>query len=138
MKKLMKKIFVLLIMAAFAASALPLFANAFDGQNTLEYEIEDKHCTVVFEDEIPETQKALIAKQLLGIEVETTESYGLLCTLFGHKYGEESGVDVITHKVRTSAPRCRRERYLVKICTRCEDMVSTLMSQDYIFCCPVD
>lgn len=138
MKTFMKKAFVLLVMAAIVASALPLFVNAYDEQNTLEYEMEDKHCTVVFEGELSAKQKDLIAKRLLGIEVETAESYGLMCTLFGHKYGAESGVDVITHKVRASAPRCLSERYLVKVCSRCDDTVATLKSQTYISCCPVD
>lgn len=138
MKTLMKKILIILIMTTIVVSALPLITNASGTKNELEYEMEDKHCTVVFEDAIPEGKRELIAKRLLGIEVESAETYGLMCTLFGHKYGEEGFVDVITHKVRASAPRCRSERYLVKVCTRCDDMATTLISQTYISCCPVD
>lgn len=138
MKTFMKKTFVLFVMIAVVASVLPLFVNASATQNTLEYEIEDQHYTVVFEDELLEEQKDLIAKHLLGIEVETPVPAGLMCTLFGHKYGDKSTVEVITHKARASAPRCRREFYEVQVCSRCDDMVSTRVGQGYIYCCPAD
>ena len=134
MKTLMKRFFVVLVMATIITSTLPLFVNASNEQNALEYELEDKHCTVVFEDELAEERMELIAKRLLGIDVETAAPCGLMCTLFGHKYGPENGVDVITHNARTSAPRCLSERYLVKVCSRCDDTVSTLKSRTYIYC----
>lgn len=134
MKKLTMRILVLLVLTSIVASALPLFANASEAQNTLEYVIEDENYTVIFENELSQERMELIAKRLLGIEVETVAPYGLLCTLFGHKYDDGTLVEAITHNARTSAPRCLSEYYLVKVCSRCEDIDSTLISQTYIYC----
>ncbi len=61
-------------------------------------------------------------------------TYGLMCTLFGHKL--ESGViTTITHKKRATDPRCLRERYDTKACTRCDYITKTLLSASYISCC---
>lgn len=137
MKTLMKKLLILLAMTTFVAFALPLFVNAFAVQNELDYEIGENHYTVIFEGELSEGKKDIIAKRILGIEVETAEPYGLMCTLFGHNYEETTAV-IITHKARTSAPRCKREIYQVKVCSRCDDTVYTLDTRDYIYCCSAD
>lgn len=137
MKTLLTKILVLLILTVIVASVLPLLVNASDLQNQLEYEMGETHYTVIFEDDLSNEQKGLIAKRILGIDEGFVHSYGLMCTLFGHNY-EETTAEIITHKVRTSAPRCLRERYRVQVCSRCDDMVYTLQSKTYISCCPVD
>ena len=78
-----------------------------------------------------------IAQRLLGFADDKVQTYGLMCTLFGHKY-EESTISVITHKVRTYAPRCKDEAYDVKICTRCDYQEQTLITTSYVDCCPED
>lgn len=60
--------------------------------------------------------------------------YGLMCTLFGHDYKSEV-TTVIRHKVYVNAPRCVEEWYDTKICTRCSDTQSKLLSQGRIDCC---
>ena len=137
MKTLMKSFIVVLFMIAIFASVLPLLVKASDVQSELDYDLEETHYTVILSNDLSEGHKELIAKSLLGIKVDTAEPYGIMCTLFGHKY-EETTAEIITHKVRASAPRCSRERYRVQVCSRCDDIVYTLQSQTYISCCPVD
>lgn len=137
MKTLMKKILILLFVATIVASALPLIVNASAVQNELDYEIDETHYTVLFEDELSVKRKELIARRILGIEAEKAEPYGLMCTLFGHNY-EETPAVIITHKARATAPRCRRDIYQAKVCSRCDDTVYTHDTMDYIYCCSAD
>lgn len=59
---------------------------------------------------------------------------GLTCTLFGHKL-EGSTVRSVTHKARTTAPRCLEKTYYYQACTRCDYETSELLTSSYIFCC---
>lgn len=59
---------------------------------------------------------------------------GLTCTLFGHKF-ESSAVRTVTHKARSTAPRCLQKTYNFDTCTRCDYETSTLLSSVYIYCC---
>lgn len=61
-------------------------------------------------------------------------TYGLTCTLLGHKL-EESCVTTITHKVRATSPRCLQRTYLYEACTRCDYESSEVISTLYIICC---
>ena len=61
-------------------------------------------------------------------------TYGLMCTLFGHKI-ESSVVSAITHKAKATSPRCLQERYNVEVCSRCDYTKSTKISSNYIVCC---
>lgn len=67
-------------------------------------------------------------------DCEETATYGLMCTLFGHKL-ESSTVQTITHKAASTAPRCLRKIYDVTACTRCDYSTKTLKSSQYIYCC---
>ena len=62
-------------------------------------------------------------------------TYGLVCSVIGHKI-DTSVVSVVTHKVRSTAPRCVKKMYRHEVCTRCDDYEkSTLTSTTYINCC---
>ncbi|MBE6749453.1 MAG: hypothetical protein E7557_09550 [Ruminococcaceae bacterium] len=61
-------------------------------------------------------------------------TYGLTCTLFGHKL-ESSTVVTVTHKVRTTSPKCVRRTYDYDACTRCDYEISELVATEYIVCC---
>lgn len=65
---------------------------------------------------------------------EGATSYGLTCTLFGHKL-ESSVITTITHKVSATAPRCLQETYNMEICSRCDYTNPILISASYIHCC---
>lgn len=80
-----------------------------------------------------EDEKQIIEEYFVD-GINNTATYGLKCTLFGHDYVTEY-VDVIRHKVRTTIPRCDREKYEMKICSDCSDTVSTLILLTYIDCC---
>lgn len=94
----------------------------------VEYTVEFKNTT------LSDEQQQAIAERLVNDEEDSVQSYGLMCTLFGHKT-EQSTVAVITHKVRTTSPRCKRETYLVTICTRCDYQEQDLGGTSYIVCC---
>ena len=67
----------------------------------------------------------------------STQTYGLICNLFGHKTTTEY-VTTITHRVNTSVPRCLEEHWEVVACSRCDYVESTRLSFGYKNCCPVD
>ena len=67
-------------------------------------------------------------------EDDGAATYGLTCTLFGHKL-ETSTVKTTTHKARTTAPRCLQKTYQHDACTRCDYEFSTLVASQYIYCC---
>lgn len=94
--------------------------------------------TVEFENTmLSEEQQQAIAQRLInGIENDV-QVCGLMCTLFGHKT-EHNTVGVITHKVRSTAPRCQRDAYYVTTCTRCDYQEQEHTGMSYINCCPED
>lgn len=68
-------------------------------------------------------------------EEDGAATYGLICSVIGHKI-ETSNTYVITHKARTTAPRCLKKTYKHEVCSRCDDYSkSTLTSSMYIACC---
>lgn len=68
------------------------------------------------------------------ITADGDSTYGLTCTLFGHKL-EGTIVSAITHKVSATAPRCLEKTYDYEACTRCDYESSDLINSSYIFCC---
>ena len=80
-------------------------------------------------------QKQNVAEKLvLGNDYKAIESYGLTCTLFGHKYTTETAITV-THCVSSTAPRCLQQHWNIAVCSRCDNTEQTLVSQAYIHCC---
>lgn len=69
-----------------------------------------------------------------GEEQDGIATYGLTCTLLGHKL-ESSQVYKITHEVRATSPRCLKKTYDYSACTRCDYEESLLTSSTYIICC---
>ena len=69
-----------------------------------------------------------------GDEKEDISTYGLTCTLLGHKL-ESTQVYKITHEVRATSPRCLKKTYDYSNCTRCDYEESLLTSSQYIVCC---
>lgn len=65
---------------------------------------------------------------------EDAATYGLMCTLFGHKL-ESSTAYTVTHKARATDPRCLQNYYSVAACTRCDYTEKDLISTKYISCC---
>lgn len=63
-----------------------------------------------------------------------TSTYGLTCTLLGHKI-ESTIVATVNHKVSATSPRCLKRTYEYEACTRCDYETSTLILSEYIVCC---
>ena len=122
----MKKIIAVLLSAMFIFGAMSVTVNATDS-------FEAPHIEFVFEEGTSlEIQNRIIAD--LTAENNGTATYGLTCTLFGHKL-ETGTTSAITHKASSTAPRCLQETFSYEICTRCDYSEYTLLSTAYIYCC---
>lgn len=62
------------------------------------------------------------------------QTYGLTCTLFGHKLVSTTNT-VTTHMVYDTYPYCERKTYESDVCERCDYMETTLISTDRVGCC---
>lgn len=76
----------------------------------------------------------LLCEEDIDCTCEETSTYNVICTLFGHKL-ETSTASTVTHKARTTAPRCLKKTYTVESCTRCDYSTKTLKNSQYISCC---
>ncbi|MBQ6935025.1 MAG: hypothetical protein IJN49_00625 [Clostridia bacterium] len=97
----------------------------------------NENVEIIITGEVSIETKAKIERYFATGEPEIdngASTYGLTCTLLGHKT-ESSIVCTITHKVRTTAPRCVERTYSYEACTRCDYETSTLISTEYIVCC---
>lgn len=123
----MKKIIAILLSAVFIFGAMSVGVNAADS-------FEEPQIEFVFEDGTSlEIQNRIIA-DLTGENDGAAATYGLTCTLFGHKL--DTGVTTaITHNANATAPRCLQKTYSYEICTRCDYSEYTLLSSAYINCC---
>lgn len=101
-------------------------------ETTINNDIE-----IIIIDEVSDETKEKIERYFATGEPATnnvTTTYGITCTLFGHKL-ENTSVSATTHKVRATAPRCVKKTYAYSACTRCDYETSTLADTEYIYCC---
>lgn len=125
-----KKFFSLILALATLLCAVVIPANAAE-------KTTNEQIVIIIENEdiSEETREKIIAFYSNGGEKkEGIATYGLTCTLLGHKI-ESSTVTTITHKARSTSPRCLQKTYDYESCTRCDYESSTLMGQKYIVCC---
>lgn len=125
-----KRLLAILIVVAISMCIFLIPSSA-------EATLEETHTEIYFYDEnISDELKAKAIAFYTGANNDdTTSTYGLTCTLFGHKI-DSTTTTTITHKVSTTAPRCLKRTYLYEACTRCDDYEkSTLKSSTYIYCC---
>ncbi len=128
----MKKIIALImvIVSLFSVMSISVYAEGTE-ENTVTVTVNDVE--FVFDaDTSEEFRNRAIAHYFNHDDDATT--YGLTCTLFGHKL-ENSITYAITHKAKATDPRCYREKYNTEVCTRCDYTNSTLISASYISCC---
>ncbi|MBQ4103735.1 MAG: hypothetical protein IJC90_04660 [Clostridia bacterium] len=107
---------------------LPTSAKEYTNKNDVE---------IIIVDEVSKETKTKIEKYFATGEPatdNTATTYGLTCTLFGHKL-ECSVVATVTHKVSATSPRCVRRTYSYDACTRCDYEASELIDTEYIVCC---
>ena len=125
-----KNLFAILLVLTLLTCTFVLPTSAKETTNDINVEI-------IINSEVSEETKIKIEKYFATGDPAAdskVSTYGLTCTLLGHKL-ENAAVDVITHKVRASSPRCRKQTYLYEACSRCDYETSTLMSTEYIICC---
>ena len=132
----MKKLISILISMLIVMTFLCVIASAeSNSNNTYTFETEDTNYTVTFDgNNLSEEQQKIVAEKLVFDNDDSTQTYGLGCTLFGHDYLYDTAY-VITHKVRSSQPRCKEDTYDVKYCEDCDFMEETLINSKYIYCC---
>lgn len=120
--------FILALATLLCAVIIPANAAEADTQEHIEIYIENENIS-------EETKEKIIAFYTNGgEEKEGVTTYGLTCTLLGHKI-ESSTVTTINHKVRSTSPRCLEKTYDYESCTRCDYEDSTLLTTEYIICC---
>lgn len=116
--------------------ALVLFMSILVLPSSASHVHEDGEIEVIIEsDEISDEMKEkIIAYYTDDNHDDDTATYGLTCSIFGHKL-ESTTTYTTTHKARTTAPRCLKKTYQHSSCTRCDYQTSTLLSSQYIYCC---
>lgn len=98
---------------------------------------ENNEFEIIIHSEVSEETRANIERHFATGEPAADNgatTYGLTCTLLGHKY-VNTAVSTINHKVRVTEPRCLERTYDYEECTRCDYSKSTLINSVYIYCC---
>lgn len=135
----MKKTIRVLAFLLVIITVLTVVASA-TGENTTTYtyETEDAEYTVIFSNSsMSQEKQEAIAQKLIGLDDSSVQTYGLGCTLFGHDYLYDR-VHVVTHKVYSTSPRCKRQTYDITYCEDCDYYEEKLVAVTYIECCPED
>ena len=130
-----KRILAILMVVAISMSLFIMPTPAADIEESHNHD----HIEIIFEDEnlSPELKEKATAYFLNGgaeSEDDAAVTYGITSNLLGHKL-ETTATTTITHKARTTAPRCIKKIYNYSACTRCDYETSTLKSSTYIYCC---
>lgn len=128
----MKKFFVLLL-AIIIVLTLTISVYATGTSDNI-YNING--ITVEFSESssFTEEEQVTIAQLVVdGIENSTT-TYNVLCTLFGHSTTTET-IGVIEHCVRDAQPRCLKTVEDVTACSRCDYVSIDVIGSYYIVCC---
>ena len=128
MKKI-SKIIALIMVAVFVAVPVTRASNS-----TYTYQSGNIQITIIHSGLSEE--KLLYIVQLLesGETKADSQTYGLTCTLFGHKLVTTKD-EVITHMVYDTYPHCKREYYNTTICERCDYAEVELISTSAVGCC---
>lgn len=131
----MKKILALILALASVFSLATFSASA---------ETADENNIVIVKGDVEYIFEAGVSEDHINSFIESCENdehnceeastYGILCTILGHKL-ESSTVQTVTHNARTTAPRCLLKTYTVETCSRCDYSTKTLKSSKYISCC---
>ena len=129
----MKKIIALImaVVSVFSVMTISAYAQNIE-EETVTVTVENTD--LIFNSNTTEEFRSKFIASYLNPVDDGAETYGLTCTLFGHNL-ESSIVTSVTHKVRTTAPKCLQEKYNVETCTRCDYTNKTLISSTYISCC---
>lgn len=129
MKKTRILSFILAVGILLSSMQVFAFASESDAHEYAENEV-----VYIFEDGISEEMQAKIIASING-EEDDAKTYNIICDLLGHNV-ETTETSTITHKAKTTAPRCLKKTYSIETCSRCDEVISTmLVKSEYIFCC---
>lgn len=129
----MKKIIALIMVVVSLFSVMSISVCAEDiKESTVTVTVNETE--FVFDANASEEFRNNFIAHYFNENDEDSATYGLMCTLFGHKL-ESSIITTITHKVRATSPRCLRETYDTEACTRCNYTNAELIDSSYISCC---
>lgn len=126
----MKKIIALILVIVSVFSVMSISAYA-ENANTVTVTVNG--VDFIFDADTSGEFRDKVIADYFG-EDEGSAAYGLTCTLLGHKL-ETSTVKTVTHKAKTTAPRCLEKTYNKEVCTRCDYTNSVLTYSEYIYCC---
>ena len=128
----MKKVFSLFIVI----TCIVCFCTLISASNIDQVVITIGNTDVVFDNDSTFTieEKTVIA-ELLVYGPCNSQTYGLICNLFGHKTSTEI-VTTITHEFSETSPRCLREKWEITTCSRCDYSETERISYAMIHCCP--
>ena len=128
----MKKIIALILVVVSIFSVMSISAYAEDtNENTVTVTVNET--VFIFDADTAEDFHNKFIAHYFNHD-DGTATYGLTCTLFGHKI-ESSVVTTITHKAKATDPRCLERTYNAETCSRCDYTNSTLLDSSYISCC---
>ena len=129
----MKRIIALImaVVSLFCAMSVSTGAQGVD-ESTVTVTVNET--VFIFDADTTEDFRDKFIEDYFNGEDDGATTYGLTCTLFGHKI-ETTSVTAVTHKAKATSPRCLREIYDVDNCTRCDYNKSTLVTRSYIVCC---
>lgn len=129
----MKKIIAVIMVVVSLFSVLSVSAYAEDiNEDTITVAVNETEFT--FDANTSEEFRNKFIAHYFNENDEDVVTYGLMCTLFGHKL-ESAVIQTVTHKAKATDPRCLRERYDTEACTRCDYTNAVLISAKYISCC---
>ena len=128
MKKI-KKILALFLSAIFVFTSVVNAADTTYVYRENNIEIQITHAG------LSEEKLHLIVYSLTS-EEPNAQTYGLMCTLFGHKLVVTSN-KVVTHMVYDTYPHCKLEYYQTTLCERnnCNYAEIELLSVESVGCC---
>lgn len=129
----MKKTLIIFLCAILTINCLAIST----GDGSYDYVIDDTNITIEFESNSAfssEKQQQIADHMAYGDDGVSTYAW---CWLTGHNLVTEA-VTVIEHKVYATTPRCIKYTYAVEICTKCDHLEETLVSQARYACCPVE
>ena len=130
MKKI-KKIIALFLTMVFAFASTVNATN-----NTYVYQENNIEITITHSG-LSEEKLLYIVQLLLSGETDTdVQTYGIMCTLFGHKLITTAD-QVTTHMVFDTYPYCERKTYRTTTCERnnCNYAEVELLSVESVGCC---
>ena len=129
----MKKIIALILVVVSIFSVMSISVHA-ENVNENSVTVTVNETDFIFDANTSEEFRSKAISCYFNHNDNGATTYGLTCTLFGHKL-ESSYISTIEHKVRATDPRCLQETYDTEACTRCDYANAVLISSTYISCC---